>query len=67
MNEAKSLLLSKTFWGIVLTVVGFFAKDYANALDPDSIVSMFDAVLVAVGAVLAVYGRIKAVKSVKVL
>lgn len=64
-EDVKGLLTSKTVWGVIFMVLGFVAKPYADALDPDSMVSMFDAVFVAVGAVLGIVGRIKAVKSIR--
>lgn len=64
-DDVKGILLSKTVWGVVLMVLGFVAKPYADALDPDSLVSMFDAVFVAVGAILGIVGRIKAAKTIK--
>ncbi len=65
MDDWKGLLLSKTVWGVILMIIGIFAKPYADALDPDSIVGMFDLVFQAVGAILAIYGRLVAVKKIK--
>lgn len=64
-EDAKGLLTSKTFWGVILMVLGLFNKPVADALGADALSGMFESVFGAVGAVLAIYGRIKAAKSIK--
>lgn len=64
-DDAKGLLTSKTFWGVILMVVSLFAKPIAEAVNADALSAMFEAVFAAVGAVLAVWGRIKAAKSIR--
>jgi hypothetical protein len=64
-DDVKGLLASRTFWGIVLMVVGLFNKPLAEALDAESLTGAIELVFGAVGAVLAIVGRVKAVKSIR--
>ena len=54
-DEAKNLLLSKTFWGVVVMVVAVFSHNFS-----DKLAGGVDEIIAAVGAVLALYGRYKA-------
>lgn len=58
-NRAKSLITSKTFWGVVMMTLGVFVPEYQGVLD-----GSVDNILSVVGGVLAIYGRIKAVRPI---
>jgi uncharacterized membrane protein len=66
MNESKSIFLSKTFWGLVLTALGpLLGKAGVSMTDADAQQAIEAAVTVA-GLVLGVWGRVSARKQVSV-
>ncbi len=71
MNSYKTFLASRTIWGVVLMGVGAILSRWGFDLDPtvqadliDKIVSFIPMATEAVGAFLAIYGRIKATKKI---
>jgi hypothetical protein len=64
MNDVKGILLSKTFWGIVLMLLAKFVPHLAG-ISAEDVVEVVSAVLTAVGAVVALIGRITAKATIK--
>lgn len=65
MNETKSILSSKTIWGVVIaalpTVLGLFHLRIADlSAFTSGATEIVDTVITLAGAVFAAYGRIKA-------
>lgn len=62
MTEAKSFLASKTLWGVLLMVAGsVLGFNVPEGVDQE-LANISSTVLEAVGAILAIYGRLKAEK-----
>jgi hypothetical protein len=66
----KSIFRSRTFWGAVMTLVGgalnLGSTEVAQLTDISlQAADAISALVTAAGAVVAIYGRIKATKSVK--
>jgi len=59
MGTVKGLLLSNTFWGLVLMVLARFVP-WAAGLDADQIIAFWSKALEVVGFIVALYGRITA-------
>ena len=64
MDESKSFLLSKTFWGLVVSVAAMVCKQYGIEIDQAGIAN--DA-LGFVGAAFALYGRFVAAKDLHII
>lgn len=62
MNEAKGLITSVTFWGIVLSVVGKIA--YIKGYDIGDTGGLAEALASFAGDAIALYGRITATKRI---
>ncbi len=61
MDDCKNFLTSKTIWGLIITVAGMLLKKYGFDINvPDLTAEVVE----AVGIVIAIYGRIKASKSI---
>lgn len=60
MNQYKSLITSKTFWGSIIQLLG--AVGLSPAVDVSVTAS---AIVLIVGFVMAVYGRIVAKKAIE--
>jgi hypothetical protein len=67
MNGVKGLLTSKTVWGVILMILGTFFKWTGEDVRflTEAAVNIASLGLEFVGAVLAVYGRMRAEKSIK--
>lgn len=67
MDDFKSLLASKTFWGgfiaVLAGVLGFFGYQILPE-DQAALVDAGAAVAASVGGVIAIWGRIKASKKI---
>jgi hypothetical protein len=59
MDNVKGLVFTKTFWGVVITLVGLVLPKI-RTLDPEAAASVAEQVMQAVGAVIALIGRITA-------
>jgi hypothetical protein len=59
LQRAKPLLKSKTFWGIALMVAAYVLPSVAE-LTPDDMLYAVTQITEAVGAVLAIVGRVMA-------
>lgn len=71
MDYAKQWYLSKTIWGSIAVIAGLAlgslgvdASDQLGTL-PDTIIKAISAVMELAGALLAIYGRVKATTKVK--
>jgi uncharacterized protein (DUF697 family) len=68
MNDVKSFIASKTVWGagiaILPQVLSLFGIEISPA-DAQGIASHVDGVVTAVGALLAIYGRVTAKKAIR--
>lgn len=74
MTETKPLFRSKTFWGSVVAVggaiAGLFGFDLTSADQAeltgliDQTIGVWDSLAVIAGALLAIYGRITATKTI---
>lgn len=67
MLDTKSILSSKSVWGGIIAVVGAALGFFGFSLSPDdttSILAHFDSIIVAAGALFAIYGRIVATKQI---
>jgi len=62
MDETKNLLQSKTVWGAVLAFVGVVMN--AMGFETEALQGLDGDLVTIVGAALAIYGRIKAVKKI---
>jgi protein-S-isoprenylcysteine O-methyltransferase Ste14 len=67
MEGTKGLLASKTVWGgllvVVAAVAGLFGYTF-SAEDQASVVEMVERIVMAVGGLLAIWGRITATKRI---
>lgn len=61
-TETKTLLQSKTFWGVVIMLAGTVMTQFH--LDATSLTGMDDVIVQLIGAFVTVYGRVKAVKKI---
>lgn len=64
MEQAKGLLTSVTFWGIVISVVGKLA--YMYGVDIGDTGGLAEAIASFVGDGIAMWGRIRATKKIQV-
>ena len=68
MDQYKSLLASKTFWGglaaVVAGVLGLFGYTFAGE-DQEAVVLIGTSVAAAIGGLASIYGRIAASKQIK--
>lgn len=62
MEESKSILLSKTFWGAALAITAVGVKYLGLELGPME--GFADDMVVFAGACFAIYGRIKAIHKI---
>lgn len=58
MEQVKPWYLSKTIWGVIITLIGFITKKYFNVYIPD----VSSEIIQIIGLVIAVFGRVKAEK-----
>jgi membrane protein DedA with SNARE-associated domain len=67
-TEVKGLLQSKTIWGVIITILGAILGwgSETQAVLTDQTMLVVSAVVQAIGAVIAIIGRIKADKKVTV-
>lgn len=65
MEDTKNFLLSKTVIGVVISFVGLVMGQFH--LDATSLTGSEDIVVQLGGLILALYGRIKAVKKISVV
>lgn len=67
MNDVKGLLRSKTVWGVILMILGTFFQWSSEDVKflTEAAVNIVSLGLDLTGAVLAVYGRMKAEKNIK--
>jgi hypothetical protein len=65
-EEVKSLLLSKTFWGIAISLAAPLLKHAGLNVDSDT-TDIAAQIVTAAGAVLAIWGRMSATKKVTLL
>jgi hypothetical protein len=63
-SDPKSILESKTFWGLVIGLLVPFAAKHGYIVDPTGTATDLST---AVGAALALYGRVSASAPVKLL
>jgi hypothetical protein len=64
MEDVKSFVLSKTIWGVVITALGSFLN--TKGFDTGVLNGLDGEIVTVLGAVLAIYGRVKAVKKIGV-
>ena len=64
MHDTKNILLSKTVWGVVLTLVAVFLPKLGYSLDEATGAGFVDEIVVLLTAAFAIYGRVKAVTRV---
>lgn len=64
MNETKSILASKTFWGSAIAAIGGIAAVFGHTIDASVTAEVAEILAIIAGAALAVYGRIKADKKI---
>lgn len=60
--NTKNLLQSKTFWGVLVMLAGTVMGQFH--LDATALTGMDDVIVQLIGAFLAIYGRVKAVKKI---
>jgi hypothetical protein len=63
MEDTKNILLSKTVWGVFLSIVGVILN--AMGFDSTGLNGAEGDIVVLAGAALSFYGRITAVKKLK--
>lgn len=67
MKQVKSFIASKTIWGVILMIAGsIFGYNIPEGADQE-LAGIASVVMESVGAVLALYGRIKADKKITVV
>lgn len=64
-QDTKTLLTSKTFWGVVITALAGAFPHFGIPMAEDSALIIADKIALIVGALFAVYGRITAEKTIK--
>jgi len=67
MNDAKSLLLSRTFWGALTAVLAGILGLFGYVLSPEDANALIDLIAglaAAAGGLLAIFGRVKASKRI---
>ena len=66
--EVKSLFASKTFWGVMVSLIGKLAAAGGYTVMPEdeaTITAAISLLISGIGDALAVYGRVKATKPIK--
>ena len=67
MDDFKSLLASKTFWGGVIAVIagilGFFGWTL-SADDQQALIDLGVGIAASIGGIVAIWGRVKASKKI---
>ncbi len=67
MNDPKSFLLSKTLWGVVISMVAMIAPQLGlSPFSEGDVAGLTENIVAFLGAALAIYGRITAKKRIKV-
>lgn len=67
MDGVKSILMSKTIWGVIVSIVGKLAALAGYTItegDEQELVALVGLLASAVGDAYAVYGRVKATKAI---
>ena len=64
VSDPKSILESKTFWGLVIAILVPTAAKHGIIIDPTGTATDLST---AIGAILALYGRFSATSPVKLL
>jgi protein-S-isoprenylcysteine O-methyltransferase Ste14 len=67
MEDTKSLLASKTVWGgiiVVIAAIGGFFGYGITAEDQASLAHIIESVVLAIGGLLAIWGRVTATKKI---
>ena len=62
MTDVKTLLQSKTIWGIVIAILAMLAKNAGYTIDEAGTVNT---IVEIIGLILGLYGRITATKQLK--
>jgi uncharacterized membrane-anchored protein len=68
MEETKTILQSRAFWGGLVAVLSGVAGMIGYTVDADTqegVVGLIMAIVGGVGGLLAIYGRVKATKKIK--
>lgn len=68
MNDVKNWYQSKSIWGGIITVLAVLLGAFGYTLTGDdqaALVEIVSAIVGAIGGLLAIYGRVKASKTVK--
>ena len=66
MNDPKSFLLSKTLWGVVISMVAMFAPKLGfSPFSEGDVAGLTENIVALLGAALAIFGRITAKKKIK--
>lgn len=60
MNEVKGILESKSVWGALLAIAGTVASLFGYDIGDTN--GLANEIVVLAGSIIAIYGRIKAVK-----
>lgn len=70
-GPSKNILLSKTFWGVVIAVAAPVLSRYGFEIEPGTEESLAQEIVsvggAAIGGILAIYGRLTAKKGVTIL
>ncbi len=67
MDETKALIQSKTFWGAVVALIGAaltLGRYTLSPADAAAAVDLLSVIAGAVGALIAIYGRVVATKKI---
>ncbi|UCG53619.1 MAG: hypothetical protein JSW58_08680 [Candidatus Latescibacterota bacterium] len=65
IDDFKGLFQSKTFWGIVVMIFGALGRNWLGIdIEEETQASITEEIVVIVGAVLAIYGRLVASKQI---
>jgi uncharacterized membrane protein len=64
LKQAKSILLSKTFWGIVIAAAAQVAPKFGLHIGSDQMTQYASEIVSLIGSAFAMYGRYKAFQTI---
>ena len=67
MSDSKSILQSRTFWGLVLAALGPWLGKLGLSMSDADVQQAIEALVTLSGLVLGIWGRVKACQDVKII
>jgi len=64
MNDSQPLILSQTFQGAIIALIGFVLQIFKVQIGNDELTTIITSLFTVIGIAMAIYGRIKATKTI---